>query len=263
MAGAESLAPNAKRKRQKTNRFGSEETTCSYNSFFEGVELNTNITSPSAHVESNTVVDVVVNEDNCGIFMDAATSSNIHDLLRAILAKVDGFEKRFEKFEYQLSKLEVYNTCLMTTTTTSSASERDKSVIDVHELQKLGLPAESLEDLQKLEENLKSEDFSATLVCLFRRFACLFLFQSLFSFSFNKSAYFCFFFSVYPFTLMHYSFFVIHFFCTACFIRRISRNPSLLDRERLNDWLIISYSHDSCRKSVGQEEEKDKKKKSR
>lgn len=100
-----------------------------------------------------------------------ATDSNIRDLLQAILTKIDGMEKkfgkRFEKIEDQLLKLDVYNACLMTTTTTSSSYKSNKFVIDIHELRKFGVPAENLAVLNQLEESLKSKDFSNSLVCPF------------------------------------------------------------------------------------------------
>lgn len=89
------------------------------------------------------------------------SQSSSDQLLRLMLHKMDAFENFMIRMDIKLD-----NVCQnFNTRRNERFSDGNQSTeIDISELKKLGIPAESESDMKKLEENLKIEDFRKKLV---------------------------------------------------------------------------------------------------
>lgn len=113
------------------------------------------------------------NKDNGSLASTSKCVENDNDFKRLMLAKIGAIEDFLIKIDVKLDNLRQNN---RTTNQKKSTNE-----IDIGLLKALGLPAESESDVEKLEENLKNDEFRLKLVCLFISFiqnlAC-FLFEN-------------------------------------------------------------------------------------
>lgn len=163
---------NAKRARTKTKRFGHRESTVNYNDFFENLSDSTatkEANSSPLHTNINSSDVVVVNDSTLSdhpLNSQSPSNKSIEnqtlDVLKLILKKVNAIEDHLIKLDVRVANLKSVRGQM----DDSDSLNVPLGVIDMFELQQLGLPVQSEQDLQKLEGNLKTDQaFSTKLVC--------------------------------------------------------------------------------------------------
>lgn len=129
--------------RKKPNRLGTRESS-DHNSFFERIHSISTSHDVSHSSEGNGTA-------TCG----QNTTQNANDMMRQMINKMDGIEDFMIKILVKLDNL-----C----SNPIRKSNQISTEIDISALLTLDLPAECEADMQKLEENLKSDDFKQKLV---------------------------------------------------------------------------------------------------
>lgn len=127
-----------------------------HNAFFENILQKSN-THDLPQEKSN---DSLVHHDRMDSKSDENNSQSSCDttdqLLRVLMAKIESIE------DFLIRLLVKVDNCVDTRRNGRTSNKNPE--IDISELKVLGLPAESQTDIEKLEDNLKNEDFKKKLV---------------------------------------------------------------------------------------------------
>lgn len=117
--------------------------------------MSTQNSSPEKNNGGATCVSV--DTTNCVQITSQNSNGQTNQLLRLLLDKINGLEDFMIKMYAKLDNIQQ----------NEPSNERASTEIDISLLNALGLPAESASGIEKLEENLKTEDFKLKLVCIF------------------------------------------------------------------------------------------------
>lgn len=90
-----------------------------------------------------------------------SSSDQTNQILRLLLNKVDAIEDFLIKINVKLDNNDVHRNDRRNGRLSNGNQPTE---IDISELKTFGLPAESASDIEKLDENLKIEDFKKNLV---------------------------------------------------------------------------------------------------
>lgn len=138
--------------RKQTDRFGERNNSENYNGFLENIHRLGSSSHGATQEESNGILVNTLNRDENQL---KSSSDQTNQFLQLLLTKIDAIENFLIGIKVQLDN---------TSHNERLSNNNQPTEIDIGELQKLGLPAESGSDIKKLEENLKNEDFRTKLV---------------------------------------------------------------------------------------------------
>lgn len=134
---------------ETTNQIGTRQFSEDHNAFFENA-LTKSPTIDLSQTESNGLVNVSCRENTTQIASDTT-----NEMLRALMVKMNSIEDFLIKINVKLDFVRQEKV---------QTSKKNSSEIDISTLKQLGLPAESAENVDQLEENLKDDNFKDKLV---------------------------------------------------------------------------------------------------
>lgn len=148
------------RKRQRTNRFGSRESTVDHNEFF----LNPQLTPENSPQKSP--VAPTTNGSNVDLEQFSAMISKLTETVKSIETR---FDIKFAALQKQISRIEVK----LTYRRESQSESENLGELEEHyltELTKVGLPIDDLDAMTKLEQELSTKTHEQKMVnslCLY------------------------------------------------------------------------------------------------
>lgn len=111
-------------------------------------------------VESNgtrgDLVNITTTTNDRNISQNSRKTASTDQLLQTLLSKISAIEDFLIRFDVKLD--------FATKSERQTSNKNTRNEIDMDQLKSLGLPAESAENIEKLEANLKADDFKKKLV---------------------------------------------------------------------------------------------------
>lgn len=139
----------------KTNHFGTRKSAENHNEFFEKMLQNPDVEPSTQEKNNGTLIHTSNQEKNTSQSSIEHLSNDTNQMLHLLLNKVNAIEDFLIKITVKLDNAR---------DNPRLSKENQRNEIDISELKDLGLPAESASQIEKLETNLKLDDFRKKLV---------------------------------------------------------------------------------------------------
>lgn len=173
-----------KRKTAKPNRFGEQETTVGHNSFFIGTETQSLVEILSTSSTSNNMNSVGENSSSIGskspeksLSQTPTTNSTSNDItdIAGLIALTQNVVKKMDDMENHIIAMRVEIRNLRAEGAVDSVVNVALGVVDIQQLNDIGLPVGTKNELDMLEQKLMSKDFRDNLVSSMHSYNILFL----------------------------------------------------------------------------------------